>query len=475
MINKKMNNRYNFIDIIKSNESPNLRVTTLAVLTLAMPTILEQLMITLVQYVDSAMVGSLGATATAAVGITSTTLWLINGLTGAASIGFSVQVAQHYGAGNIDKMKSIVRQSLSCIVIFGALLGTIGFVLSFFLPTWLGAEEAVKAPAFAYLAIMTLSVPFNLCILMLSSIIRCVGDTRTPMILNLLINVINVSMNFLLIYETSSYNILGINVTIPGAGLGVAGAALGSAISLVVVSVLYLYLLFFKYEKLRVDIKDDFRLKKEAVTTALKLGVPVAIERSTICLAQITMTLLIATMGTVAIAANHLAVIAEAISYLPAFGVATAGTALIGQAMGAGRKDLALKCGRVVYALGVIIMSLGGLFLYFLAEPLIRFFTADEQVILLGSEMLRIVAIAQPFFGLAISISGAFRGAGDTKAPSIISLLTMWGIRVVAAFVLAPTYGLAGVWMAMTIELIIRGLLFLIRYESKKWMQIKVI
>ncbi len=469
------NNRYNFIEILNQKNTPTLKITVAAVLTLAVPTMFEQLMVTLVQYVDAAMVGSLGADATAAVGLSTTTLWLINGLLSAAAIGFSVQVAQHYGAGNIIIMKSIVRQGMSAILLFGGFLALTGFTVSFFLPGWLGAEQAVADQAFWYLSTMTLSVPFNFCILMLGSIIRCVGDTRTPMLLNLLVNLLNVTFNFLLIYDTERYNVLGVEITIWGAGLGVGGAALGSALSLAVVSIFYVYLIFYKYEILRVSIKDDFKLKKDCINTALKVGVPIAVERSTICLAQITLTFLVATMGTVAIAANHLAITAEAISYLPAFGIATAGTALIGQSMGANRKDLALRCGRVVYVFGVMVMTLGGLFLYFFSQPLISLFTADPDVIEQGAAMLRIVAIAQPFFGLAISSNGVFRGAGDTKVPSIISLLTMWGIRVVAALLLAPSYGLAGIYFAMTVELIVRGLLYLARFESKKWMSIKLI
>ncbi len=468
-------NKLNLTEILKLDAPPKLGITLYAVLALALPTMFEQIMVTLVQYIDTAMVGSLGPNATAAVGVTSSTLWLINGILSAAAVGFSVQVAQQIGAGNPNEAKSVVRQSLSFILIFGLFMAAVGVILSFFLPTWLGADDAVKGEATQYLAVMSMAVPFNFCILMLSAIIRCAGDSKTPMLLNLLINLINVTLNFLFIYETNTYTIFGFNITIWGAGFGVMGAALGSAISLAIVSLLYLYLIFFKYQALRIKIGEDFKLKRDCVAIMLKLGIPVALERSMISIAQIVMTFLIATMGTVAIAANHLAVVAEAISYLPAFGVATAATALVGQSMGAKREDMALRFGRVVYILGVIIMSLGGLLIYIFAVPMLTFFTSDPEVIELGAKMLRIVAFAQPFFGLAISMTGSFRGAGDTKAPFFIALITMWGVRVILSIILAPHFGLTGIWIAMTIELIVRGSLFLFRFESRKWMSLKLI
>ncbi len=468
-------NKNAFSSILKNDGTPTLGVTLSAVLALALPSMIEQIMVTFVQYVDTAMVGSLGPDATAAVGVTTSTLWFLNGILSAAAVGFSVQVAQQIGAGDLDKAKSIVRQSLSFVALFGLGIALIGFILSFFLPTWLGAEDAVKGEASGYLAVMSLVMPFNFCILMLSSIIRCSGDTKTPMLLNLLINIFNVTFNFLFIYPTNTYNIFGFNLTIWGAGMGVVGAAIGSALALFIVSLLYIYIIFNKYKTLKVSIKEDFKFKKDCLRLTLRLGLPVALERAMISSAQIVMTFIVTAMGTVAVAANHLAVTAEAISYLPAFGVATAGTALVGQAMGAKRKDVALKCGRVVYVLGVIIMSLGGLLIFVFAKPLMTFFTSDPEVIALGADMLRIVAIAQPFFGLTISISGSLRGAGDTKGPFLISLISMWGVRVLLSVILAPSFGLAGVWIAMTLELSVRGILFLIRLEKKKWLDINLI
>ncbi|MFI3325649.1 MAG: MATE family efflux transporter [Clostridia bacterium] len=466
--------KINFESILKEHENPSLKITLMAVLTIALPAIIEQIMITAVQYIDTAMVGSLGQNATAAVGLTSSTTWLFNGLLSGAAIGFSVQVAQHIGAGRIEKARSVIRQSLTFVLIFGISLATIGFSISFFLPTWLGADVAIISDAGMYFRILSMTIPFNFCVLMLSGIIRCAGDSKTPMLLNLCINILNVCFNFLFINATKTYILFGKEITVWGAGLGVAGAALGSGLALFIISMIYLYVIFHKYKSLRIHFKESFKIQKDCFKTMLNLGIPVALERTLMCVAQIVITVLITSMGTVAVAANYLAVTAEAISYLPAYGVAAAGTTLVGQAMGAGRKDIALKCGRIVNCFGVAIMVVTGFALFMFAEPLIKIFSSDLEVIALGSEVLKIVAFAEPLFGLAIVITGVLRGAGDTKAPFIICLITMWGVRITLAFLLAPTFGLSAVWIAMSAELVVRGLLFLFRFESKKWMKIKL-
>ncbi len=465
----------NLKDLLSTEGSPSLKSTIIAVIVLAVPSIIEQIMVTFVQYVDTAMVGSLGADATASVGLTSSSIWLFNGILTAVSIGFSVQVAQYIGANDTDSAKSVVRQSLKFALYFGLIMATIGFTLSFFVPTWLGGEENIIGDSTKYLGTMSLFLPFNFIILLLSATLRCSGDTKTPMKLNLLINLLNVTFNFLLIYDSRYIDVFGMEIYVIGAGMGVAGAALGSGISLGVVGLLYLYLIFFKYKTLRVRFSESFKLQKKCLQAMLKLGIPVALERVVTCAAQLMLTALTASLGTVAIAANHLAVTAEAISYLPAFGVATAATTLVGQSMGAERKDVAIKSGRVANVIGVIMMSCGGIILFIFAEQLLTFFTPDPAVIDLGSDMLRIVAFAQPFFGLALVVSGSLRGAGDSKTPFIVSLITMWGIRILIAFTFAQTLGLAAIWIGMSLELAARGLILLGRFESKKWIKIRLL
>ena len=451
---------------------PHLGGTLAAVLFLAWPAIIEQIMLTLVQYVDTAMVGSLGSNATAAVGLTSSTTWLFNGFFNAAAIGFSVQVAQHLGAGRQEDAKRVTWQALRFVGIFGVMMGAIAFALSFYLPAMLGADPAIRGDASLYFRIMACAMPFTLGSNMLSAVIRCAGDTRTPMLLNLMINVLNVILNTVFIYAPRTVTLLGREVFVWGAGWGVGGAAFASGLSTAIVACLFLVVLLRKKSPIQISLKQRYPFERHCLLTAWRLGLPAALERSTLCVAQIVITALITGIGTVAVAANHLAVTAESISYLPASGVAVAGTTLVGQAIGAGRKDLAKRFARMVSWMGVAIMTFGGGVLFLFSEPLIRIFSTDLEVIALGSQVLRIVAFAEPLFGASIVASGALRGAGDSKGPFLINLATMWVVRITLSLVLVGSLGLIGVWLAMAAELCARGLIFMIRLYRGKWLHI---
>ncbi len=461
--------------LLQYKDVPPLGVSFLAVLSLAWPAIVEQIMITMVQYVDTAMVGSLGSGATAAVGLTASTTWMFNGFLNAAAVGFSVQVAQHIGAGRSREAQSVTWQALKFVVLFGVLLAVAAVALAFPLPALLGADEAIRADATTYFCIVGAALPFNFCSVMLSSILRCAGDMRTPMVLNLLINVINIILNFLFIYPTRTVELFGTAVTVPGAGLGVAGAAIGSACSMLIVSVLYLLVLFRgRRGVLHITLHERFSFERGCLRTAWRLGLPVALERTLMSTASIVITGIISGIGTAAVAANHLAVTAESVSYMPAFGVASAGTTIVGQALGAERKDLALRFSRITTYLGILIMTLAGAGLFFFAPQLISIFSTDPEVMELGAQVLRIVALAEPLFAASIVVTGVLRGAGDAKAPFLISLVTMWGVRITLSLVLAPSFGLVGVWIAMAVELVVRGAIFLWRLYSNRWLDIRL-
>lgn len=460
--------------LLAAQGTPRLRASMGAILLLAWPAIVEQLMITLVQYVDTAMVGSLGSMATAAVGLTASTTWLFGGMFNAASIGFSVQVAQHLGAGRQKQARDVTWQALRFVVIFGLLLGGIAFALSFPLPAMLGAEAAVRPQASLYFRIIACAMPFTLGANMCSAILRCAGDTKTPMVLNLMINALNVVLNFIFIYPSRTITLFGSQLAIWGAGWGVGGAAFASGCSTAVVFLLFVVVLIYKRSPVQIKWRERCGFQKECLVAVWRLGLPAALERATLCVAQIVITAIITGIGTVAVAANHLAVTAESISYLPASGVAVAGTTLVGQAIGAGRKDLAKRFARMVSWMGIAIMTLGGALLFTLAPQLIRIFSQDPQVISLGAQVLRIVAFAEPLFGASIVASGALRGAGDSKGPFYISLATMWGVRITLSLLLAGSWGLVGVWLAMAAELCARGLIFMIRLYRGKWLHISL-
>lgn len=434
---------------------------------LAWPAILEQLLLTLVRYVDTAMVGSLGANATAAVAINASPTWLISSILSAIGVGYSVQVAHSIGAKDKQATARIVRQALLAVLFMGISIMLICLLIAPHLPMWMGAQPDVLPDAVRYLQIYVLSLPFQCGSYTFSAVLRCMGDTKTPLILNTAANLLNVVLNFFLIFPTRPTELFGMSFTVPGAGWGVAGAAIATTISTAITGLGISYTALFRKPDCRISLHDSFKPDREIIHRALELGVPTALEHTTVSAGQIVVTRINATLGTVALAADHVAVTAEGLSYMPADGISYAATALVGQSYGAQEFEDAHRFGKLSGLTGLAFSTVMGIMLFIFATPLASIFSSDPAVIELAAQMLRIVAIAEPLFGVAIVMSGALRGLGDTRFPLVISLIGMWGVRCV----LAPTLvfgfkmGLAGSWIAMVCDLCVRGLLCALRFK----------
>lgn len=435
---------------------------------LTWPAIIEQLLGMMVSFIDTAMVGAMGAASTAAVSVVSSSIWLVNGILSGVGVGYSVQVANAVGAQDHEKARKVIRQGALAVAVVGLLALAVMEGLSAFLPRWLGAKPEVYPLAVSYLRFYCLSLPFATALSVFSAIIRCTGDTKTPLLLNGLANAVNVVLNFFLIYPSRTWH----GIFIPGAGLGVAGAAIASAASLALAGLLVLRTVFFNRNKpVSLNREENYRPDGEIIRTAMLLGLPYIGERVTINLGQILMTSLVAHVGTVALAANHIATTAEGMCYLPAYGVSFAATALVGQAVGAINREDARAYGDLSGKLGFFMCLGTGALLFLLASPIARLFTPDAAVVAETAKVLRIVAFSEPFFALSIVLSGALRGARDVRFPMGVALGCMWGIRAVLAPVLVYVFhwGLEAVWFAMALDLTARGILSLLRWRGSRW------
>ncbi len=448
------------------------RITTLA--RLALPPILAELTATVMQYIDSAMVGSLGAEASASIGLVSTSTWLIGGMCISAAAGFSVQTAQYIGAGREGEARHVFRQALLFCLVFGLMIAAGSALVSPFLPSWLGGRPEILRTASTYFLIWACALPFVQFRQLCGSMLQCSGDMKTPAVLNGMLCVSNVVFNFFLIYPTRK--IFGL--TIPGAGMGVAGAALGTAIGETLISLIMVWFAVFRSKSLSL-VRDGGSWKPDMplIGRAMKISWPTAVEHIVVCGAYVCGTLIVSPLGTVPVAANSLAVTAESFCYMPGYGIGSASTTLVGQSLGAasgGDPDTAKSAARRYSNTGVImgmaVMAAAGA-LMFIAAPLIfSMLTPDEGVRELGVAILRIEAFAEPLYGAAIVCSGAMRGAGDTLVPSIMNLASMWGVRIPLGFILVPKIGLAGYWIAMATELCFRGIIFLVRLLRGRWL-----
>lgn len=457
------------IDITSSAHSPGKIIWKLA-----WPVMLEQILIMMVQYVDTAMVGAIGPNATAAVALTSSTNWLMNGIIGGAAVGFSVPIGNFIGAKLYDKARDVVRQSVIAIFIIGAVLTGIMLAVAPHLPHWLGGDPEICADATSYISIVCLAYIASTSIQICSSILRCTGDTATPLVFNVSTNLINMVLNFLLIYAPRDISVLGITFRMWGAGLGVSGAAIATAIANVVSGVMLLRAMFLNKFPCNISMRDKFRFDKAIWADMVRVGTPVTFDRVCVSLGQILMTAMVTSLGTASLAAHSLGITAESITYMPGFGFSAAATTLVAQSLGAGRKDLAKRFSNICIIGCVIMMSALGVVLFFFGGSIISLFTPSAEVVALGAAALKVEALAQPFFALANSIAGSFRGARKTKWLFLFGLLGMWLVRLPICFIMTryTTLGLTGAWIGMAGDLTVRGLVSLIVYRTGHWLEV---
>ena len=422
------------------------------VIKLSIPAILTQIATIVMQYIDSAMVGRLGENASAAIGLVSTSTWLFGGLLTALAVGFSVQIAHYVGAKEYSDARIVLRHGLIFSLIFSVVLLLIGVSIAYPLPIILRADQSIWSDSSNYFLIFVITLPFLMLSTLCGSSLQCSGNMVVPSVLNAVMCLLDVVFNMIFIPK-----------------FGVLGASLGTGLSVVVVSIIMFVFACFIDKKLKITIKDKTKFNKHIIKKAIKISMPVALEQVARSGAMIVSTGIVAPLGNVAIAANSFAVTVESICYMPGFGVQSAATTLVGQQMGKGDYKTAKKYGNIAIWLGTLIMTFMAIVIFILCPYIFKLLTPVVEVQILAVTVLRIGCFAEPLYGVSIVASGALRGAEDTFIPSILNLLSIWGVRITLSFILVIPFGLVGVWLANTIELCVRGILLLIRQCSSKY------
>ena len=468
----KKDGRNELLKLVQDGQPMTLGQQLKLTVQLSIPAIISQISSILMQFIDASMVGSLGAEASASIGLVSTTTWLFAGISVACATGFYVQVSHLLGSKDTVKARSVLRQSIVMVMIFSLAVSAIGCAVSGPLPRWLGGEADIHRDASMYFLIFMLSLPALQLNMLASGMLRSSGNMYTPSLLNILMCLLDVVFNFFLIFPSRTVEFAGMEIAVPGAGLGVTGAALGTAFASIVVAALLLYSLCFKSPELAIAReKGSFRPTRQCFRNALGIALPMGCERVIMCGAQIMSTVIVAPLGTIAIAANSFAITAESLCYMPGHGVSNAATTLVGQSIGARRKDLTWRFAHISVLMGIAVMTVMGIVMYVAAPLIMEIMTPDAAVRELGAKVLRIEAFAEPMYAASIVVYGVFVGVGDTLVPSIMNLGSIWAVRLTLAAVLAPRYGLEGAWLAMCIELCFRGFIFLVRLYRKKWLK----
>ena len=452
-----MSKSQDLLSYIREGRTMTQREKLNLIVQLSIPSILAQLSATVMFFIDASMVGHLGAKASASIGIVESTGWLMGGLASAVNMGFSVQVAHFIGANDFEGARRVLRQSLICSLVWSILLSITCLAISPFLPYWLGGSAEIASDASLYFAIIGLCGIFFQMEGLAGSMLKCSGNMKVPSMLNIGMCVMDVVFNYLFIYILD---------------LGVMGAAMGTGLAELVTAILMLYFLLVKSDMLHLKGRPgSFRPKSDTIGTAFKIGAPMGLQHMLMGGAYVVSTYIVAPLGTVAIAAHSLAITVESLCYMPGYGIAEAATTLVGQGIGAGQRTLTRSFAHLSVGLGIIVMTLMGIFMWIFAPQLMTLMSPVQEVITMGTSVLRIEAWAEPLFAAAIVCNGVFVGAGDTLKPAIMNLLSMWGVRLTLAWYLAKDYGLKGVWMAMATELTFRGIIFLWRLFVGKWNQ----
>jgi len=436
---------------------------------LAWPTILEQVMQTAVQYIDTAMVGSLGTQATAAVGATSTIGWLVFSTISAFGVGFLAVIARACGAKDKQAARHAVSQAVLVVLTVGLLFTILPLSLHRQVPVWMQVDEHIRDLAANYFFILYTPTLFRAASTIFGTALRAAGDTRTPMKVGVIVNLINVVLNFLLIYPTRVMTLGAWQFTMPGAGWGVIGAAIASAVAFAwggvhITAALWRHpLLSPKGMRLRPD--------KAILWPCMKITIPNILQRFGTSLGYVAFAAMINSLGEASTAAHTIANTVESAFYIPGYGMQTAAATLTGNAYGARDKQQMKSLTAMFIPIEIVLMIFSGGALFALAPMLMGLFSKSAEVIELGATVLRMVAVSEPLYGFSIIVEGMLLGVGRTKTPLVYNVAGMWCVRIVGTFICTQLLhlGLVAAWACMIAHNMLLFVLYLITYLRGTW------
>ena len=447
----------------------NKQRTLSVILALAWPTMLEQLMQTAVQYVDTAMVGALGTQATAAVGATSTVNWLVGSTVSAFGVGFLAYISQAIGAKELDRARRASGQVVTVVLAVGLFFTLVTTGLSGMVPVWMQVDRSIQRMASQYFLILYAPMLFRAASIVFGTVLRAAGDTKTPMRVGIGVNLLNILLNYFLIYPTRQVVLGRFVMTMPGAGWGVIGAAAASAAAMTFGGIA-ITVMFWRHRDISPrgqSLRPDMTILRPCFRVAL----PNMLQRFATSFGYVAFASMINALGDVSTAAHTIANTVESAFYIPGWGMQTAAATLAGNAWGALDEKQLGSLARTILPLEVGMMIVSGGLLFLFAPQLMRLFSKDEQVITLGATVLRMVAISEPFYGVPIVFEGIMQGVGKTVAPFIFNVLGMWGVRIAGTWVCTNLlgFGLISAWACMIGHNLLLFALFTAHYLTGRW------
>lgn len=435
------------------------------ILTLAVPVVMEQILTTLTNMVDMMMVGHLGPESVAAIGYSTHPLFFSMAIFMGIGTGTTALVSRFTGARDPETVESVTRQSFWMGLVAAVLVAVAYFTWAPQIIRYMGAGPEVEPLGVAFLRWSAFGFVAMQWSQVMNGAVRGRGDTVTPLYIGIGVNIINVVLGYSLIYG---------HLGLPA--LGVVGSALGTSIARVAGALALLVVLIRSDHPVRLRLQGLFRLDFSVMARVLRIGIPASLERAIQSLGMISFTRIVGTLGTVPMAAHQITLNAESLSYMPAIGLATAGTALVGQRLGAGLDDEANRVARETVKITIAAMS--GMTLFFLlgGSPFLSLYTGDLNVHGLAVQMLAIAAAAQIPMGITFALAGAMRGAGDTVPMMVVTALGVWGVRltITGSLIGWAGWGLAAAWVSMFFDWSFRAVFAYVRFRTGAWRKVRV-
>ena len=429
---------------------------------ITLPAVFDLLAQTLIMALDMKMVSSLGPSAISSVGVGTAGMYALIPALIAVATGTTALLSRAYGADNKIEGKKAFTQSFFIAVPLGIILTLIFLVFSEQIINLVGnAKDMNLGDAILYQNMTVIGFPFLGVSIATFYAFRAMGENKIPMIGNTLALVLKIILNFLLVYLFK---------------WGIFGAALSTTLTRLFSAIFSIYLVFWsKKNWISLELKDlkfDYFISKRI----LKVGIPAAVEQLGLRIGMLIFEMMVISLGNLSYAAHKIALTAESISFNLGFAFSFAASALVGQELGKGSSQKALKNGYICTIIAMIVMSTFGLLFFIIPQFLVSLFTKDKDVIELATMALKIVSICQPFSGASMVLAGALRGAGDTKSVLLITYLGIFLIRIPITYLFLDVLnlGLAGAWIVMTIDLAIRSSIAFYIFRRGKWKYLQV-
>ncbi len=435
-----------------------------ALFTLAWPTVLAVLLEHAATTVDMIMVGRLGAVEIASVGFSSMINWTLTAAVMGLSVAVTAIVARYIGAGKPEGIGQSLGQSMILALILSTTLSLLIFLAAPNILSFFGVEQDVFQLSVPYLRILCFGTISLSVMSVASGALRGAGDTRTPMYIGGIATVIHITINYFLIFGKGGFP-----------NLGIRGAAIGTLVSQLIAAIIYGYLLFSARLRISVALKD-FKWDSKRAWRVVRLAIPASSEQFVMEVGLLFYAKFIVAFGTIALSGYQVGMQVLSLSFIPNGGISMSAATLIGQNLGAGRKKDAKKAGWICVFWGVIAMGCLGVIYLLIPRQLASIFVNDPEVIELAASFIRVVGIAQAMMATYFTLSGALRGAGDTRTPLLVTFIGMYGFRIPAAWI-ATRYlgmGIQVVFSFLIFDYVVRLVFILIRYQRGRWLDTKV-